>query len=122
MSQISDPNSWIGFVPQSIMDITHLDVTVIVYLNGAFEIIAGSALFLGLFTRTVALLLALHMLDITFVVGLDAIGMRDLGLSVATVVVWMNGMDWFSLDRFIRGIDVLAPPVKPFVPQTESRV
>lgn len=101
-SQIMSPTDWIGFVPQSIVTLTGMSATTIVFFNGLFEIIAGSMLLLGLWTRVVAALLFLHMLDIAFTVGLDAIGIRDLGLAVATFVVFLNGADWWTLDHYIR--------------------
>jgi uncharacterized membrane protein YphA (DoxX/SURF4 family) len=101
VSQISDPTQWIGYMPDSVVSMSHLSVTTLVYLNGAFEIIFGSALFLGFFTRFTALLLALHMFDITYVVGLDAVGVRDFGLSIAALCIFLNGMDKISLDFLI---------------------
>jgi len=121
-NQLSDPTNWVAYVPQSIVDISHVSVTVIVYLNGIFEIVAGAALLLGIFTRTAALLLALHILDITLIVGLDATGVRDFGISIATVCVWLNGMDWLSLDRYMRrGPFALPQTVIPPVIDESSR-
>ena len=102
-SQIHDAKQWVSFVPQWVSDISSLSLMTIVYLNGIFEIVFGSALLLGFFTRLVAFFLALHMIDITYIVGLDAIGVRDFGLAVAAVVVWMNGADMWSLDGFVEG-------------------
>ncbi len=102
ISQISDPTSWIGFVPQSIATLTHLSVNTLVMINGTAEIILGTMLLLGLCTRVVAFLLFLHLLDITFTVSLDAIGIRDLGLAIAVFIVFLNGWDYYTLDRYIR--------------------
>lgn len=101
-SQIMDPVSWVGFVPQSIIDMTGLAATTLVYMNATFEIVFGSALLLGFFTRWAAFFLALHLIDITYIVGLDAIGMRDAGLAVAATAVWLYGSDWLTLDRFMK--------------------
>ena len=101
-SQLHDTSQWVAYVPQWVSDMTSLSLKTIVYLNGVFEIIFGSALLLGLFTRFVSLLLALHMLDITYIVGLDAIGVRDFGLAVATIAVFLNGADRWTLDTFIK--------------------
>jgi uncharacterized membrane protein YphA (DoxX/SURF4 family) len=111
VNQIMEPQSWIDFVPEYITSFLHLDVTTVVYLNAAFEILCGSALLLGFSTRVVALLLALHMLDITFTVGLDdSIGVRDLGLSCAMIAIWLNGYDWLSLDRWIKSENKVEEP------------
>ena len=101
-SQIHDAKQWIGFVPQWVSDMSSLSLLTIVFLNGVFEIIFGSALLLGFKTRIVGFLLALHMLDISFIVGLNATGVRDFGLTFAAITVWMNGMDAWTLDSFIK--------------------
>ncbi len=102
ISQISDTVNWVGYIPDWVVNLSSLNATTIVYLNGGFEIIFGTALLFGLFTRFVAFLLFLHIADITFTVGFDAIGVRDFGLTIATLVVWINGSDFFSLDSFIK--------------------
>jgi len=102
ISQLADASQWAAYVPDYAMSLSHLSVTTIVHLNGIFEIVLGSMLFLGLFTRTAALLLALHMLDITFIVGLDATGVRDFAVSIAAIAVFLGGIDWLSLDRWRR--------------------
>ena len=101
-NQLMNTTAWIGYIPDSIVNISSLSAQTLVHINGVFEIIFGAMLFLGLFTRFAALLLALHMIDITFIVGLDATGIRDFGLSIATVAVWLNGMDFLTLDRFVK--------------------
>jgi uncharacterized membrane protein YphA (DoxX/SURF4 family) len=98
--QIIDPSVWTSYIPEGVVDIFSLSALKLVYLNGLFEIIFASALLLGYFTRFSALLLALHMLDITCIVGFDAVGVRDFGLAIATVAIFMHGVDKFSLDYF----------------------
>ncbi len=103
INQIIDPSAWFGYIPQSIVSLTGMTVATLVHYNALFEILAGTMLLLGLFTRVVAFILFLHILDISLVVGLnDSIGIRDLGLSVATFVIFLNGMDTWTLDRYIR--------------------
>ncbi len=70
------------------------------HFNGAFEIIFGLCLLLGYFTQVTALFLALHMLDITFTVGYTSIGVRDFGLAVATISVFLYGSDMWCLDTY----------------------
>ncbi len=101
-NQIMDPISWVGFIPHSIISTTGLSATTLVFYNALFEIVAGTMLLLGFFTRAIAFILFLHLLDIAFTVGLDSLGIRDLGLAVATFVIFLNGMDASTLDRYIR--------------------
>ena len=102
LNQIIKPADWVGYIPDWVANLSPFSVTTLVYLNGAFEIIFGTALFLGFFTRIAALLLFLHIADITLTVGLDAVGVRDFGLTVATLVIFLNGADFFTLDRFVK--------------------
>ena len=94
-------SDYIGYIPDSIVSLSGLSAGVLVHLNSVFELVFGSALLLGFFTRTAALLLALHLFDITFIVGFDQIGVRDFGLSMATLSVFLYGKDVLSLDRYI---------------------
>jgi uncharacterized membrane protein YphA (DoxX/SURF4 family) len=86
---------WTAYVPDSAVAITHLSAVTLVYINAFFELVLGGMLIFGWHTRIVALLLALHLFDIMWVVGYGEIGVRDFGLAVATLVVSMNGPDIF---------------------------
>lgn len=109
--QIIEPNAWVAYIPDWVISSSGLSATTIVYLNAAFEIFFGMALFLGFFTRFVAFFIMLHMIDITYTVGLDAIGVRDFGLAVATIVIWLNGADFFTLDNFMKKEEVIGDVV-----------
>lgn len=102
-AQVTDQVHWVDYVPLSIVEMSGMKVETLVLLNGIFELIAGTALLLGFFTRTAAFLLALHMIEITYAVGFDAIGVRDFGLTIATFAVWMHGRDKWTLDAYIKG-------------------
>lgn len=101
LNQIIKPSDWVGYIPDFVVNMSPLSATTLVYLNGAFEVIFGSLLLLGFFTRVSAFLLFLHMAHITLMVGFDAVGVRDFGLTIATLVIWLNGADFFTLDRFV---------------------
>jgi uncharacterized membrane protein YphA (DoxX/SURF4 family) len=96
--QLLHPGAWIGFIPKMLVSVTGLSKELFVAFNGSFEIVFGLCLLLGYYTRTTALLLALHMLDITLVVGYSATGVRDFGLSIAAIAVFMYGADLLTLD------------------------
>ncbi len=99
--QLMHTTMWISLIPQSIMNLSHLSAEVLVRFNGVFEIVFGLLLLIGFFTRTAALLLALHLLNIMFVVGYNSIGVRDFGLALATFSIFFYGADCCSLDAWL---------------------
>ena len=99
--QVTDPTTWIGFLP-AWTTVIPISQSGLVSLNGTFEIVFGTFMFFGFYTRFVSLILALHLFDITYVVGLDAIGMRDLGLSIGVLAVFLYGADGFSFDAIYK--------------------
>lgn len=101
MEQLISTQGWTNLIPKAITDITGLSASTIVYFNGAFEVVFGLCLLFGYFTRTVALFLAFHMLDIMVVVGYNAVGVRDFGLAIATIKIFLHGMDSCSIDAWL---------------------
>ena len=99
--QFLHTTSWIGFIPQWIIKYSPVDAVTLVHFNGAVELVFGFALLFGLFVRTTATILALHMAHITLIVGYDAIGVRDFGLVVATSGVALYGPDLLSVEQFL---------------------
>ncbi|MDO8521423.1 MAG: DoxX family protein [bacterium] len=114
VQQILHTATWIGYIPESVLEAVPLEAGTLVHINGAFEIFFAFSLLLGMFTRLSALLLAVHMFDVTFIVGFDAIGVRDFGLSIGTLAVFFFGADILCLEKYIFGDDtpVQAPPAK----------
>lgn len=100
ISQLINPDMWTFFIPEWISNI--IDAKTLVYMNGVFEVIFGTLLLLGLFTRLSSLLLALHLTGITLSVGFSETGVRDFGLTVATFAIFLNGTDKYCLDHKVR--------------------
>jgi uncharacterized membrane protein YphA (DoxX/SURF4 family) len=107
-SQLADVHSWIAYIPDWVIASTGLKAEMLVQLNGIFELVFGGLLLLGILTRYTAFLLMIHMIDITYIVGFDSIGVRDFGLSIATIAIWLNGRDFLTIDSYIanRGVKV----------------
>ncbi len=100
--QISSPDNWAGFVPEFLTS-SIITANNLVILNGIVELILGLFLILGLYTRAASLILALHLFGISFSIGFTPLGVRDFGLSFATLVVFLNGPDQYTLDaKFAR--------------------
>ena len=100
-SQIRNPESFIFWLPEWTANL-FISQTIFVYINGIFEIVFGTLLLLGLFTRISGLLLGLHLAAITISIGFTQIGVRDFGLTITTFAVFFNGEDDYCLSRKIK--------------------
>ena len=96
--QITSPVEWSGFVPDFALSFG-LSATSIVIMNSLLELSLGTLLLLGLFTRFSSVILALHLFGIAFSLGFSDLGVRDFGLAIATLTIFLNGADDFCLDR-----------------------
>ena len=94
-SQLMNPAQWIGIVPGWATGLSGMSAGTIVHINGWFEIIAGLMLGIGVWTRWVALILALHLFVIASGFGFNAIGVRDFGLTASMLALAMFGNDAF---------------------------
>jgi uncharacterized membrane protein YphA (DoxX/SURF4 family) len=88
-SQLFNPNMFLGYVP--IMFDAYAPV--LVTLNGVIEVVLGFVLLSGFLTRPAALILALHLAGITASLGYNEIAVRDFGLVLATLSVFLYGKD-----------------------------
>lgn len=87
-SQLLDSVNWVSWVPEWAVSLLHIPPAMIVLANGAFEVIAGGLIALNIFTRWAAFALAAHLAIITFDIGANAIGVRDFGLTMATLALF----------------------------------
>lgn len=94
-SQIADAAMWVGYVPVFVTKF--MQAGTVVYMNGLFEVVAGSMLALGILTRYVALLLGIHLFVIGTSMGLTATAVRDIGLSLAAMALFYLGNDRLTL-------------------------
>ena len=99
IQQFLHNGTWTAYIPDSIVALTHIDAPILVFFNACFEFIFSLLLIFGWQTRIVSLLLALHLLDITWVVGYGEIGARDFGLSMATLAIAMRGSDILCIQQ-----------------------
>jgi len=111
-SQLTDPNAWTGFVPAWASGISGMSAFTIVHVNGWFEVIAGALLALGIGVRPVAALLFLHLAVIAAHLGVTEIGVRDFGLSMATLAIALHGDDWFCCLRKNQGNELIGGKVE----------
>lgn len=99
LQQLLDGAVWTSYVPESFIMMTGILATTIVVANGIIEVAFGLLLFLGLFTRVAALLMALHLAGIAISLGYNAVAIRDLGLGAALFGLVFTGAGAFGLDK-----------------------
>ena len=88
LQQINTPLAWVVYLPTFTENLP-ISQTTFVSLNGYFELIFGILLVAGFFTRIVAFFLALHLFGIVLTVGYNEIGVRDFGIFIALVSIFL---------------------------------
>lgn len=86
-SQLFDSLAWVAIVPDWATNLLHIPPAMIVLGNGVIEVVLGSLLALGFGVRIVSFILALHLIPITFDMGFTATGVRDFGLTLASLAL-----------------------------------
>jgi|TARA_Y100000310_G_scaffold91480_1_gene88838 uncharacterized membrane protein YphA (DoxX/SURF4 family) len=93
--------SLVGYLPEFAYSLP-ISPNNLVILNGVLEIILGTLLIVGFFTRIVAFILFLHILVIAIGLGYNDVAIRDYGLAFATLAIFLNGPDKWCLDMKLR--------------------
>ena len=90
-SQLLDGINWVYLVPDWAVNTLNLPPAMLVLGNGLAEVILGTLLAMGIWTRIVALLLGLHLALITLTLGISPTGVRDFGLVLSTFALAVMG-------------------------------
>ena len=98
--QLSDSSYWISYLPSFTQTLPISQIS-LAYLNGWFELIFGTLLLAGAYTRVAAFLLTLHLLSIVGTVGYNEIGVRDFGLAFAALSIFLHGPSNWSVDKLL---------------------
>ena len=99
IDELRHPAFWTTYLPKWLLTILPLAPVTLVALNGTVEFMIGLALLIGVRTRTFAALAALHLLAIVLAVGYNDIGVRDFGLFLAAVALFLMARHPLSLDE-----------------------
>src|SRR3989344_3488133 len=92
-SQLFDGINWVGMVPEWAINLVHLPPAMLVLSNGLMEVVLGTLLAIGVLVRPVAIILAIHLLVIASGFGLTPAGVRDFGLTIATLSLAFLGQE-----------------------------
>lgn len=98
-TQLMDPKPWANIVPAYATGLTGLSAIAVVQLNAVFELVLSVALIVGVYTRVAGLLATIHIAQITVMLGYNAIGVRDFGLAMASLAIFLRGDDEFSATK-----------------------
>ena len=96
MNQLFNTSNFIGYLPDILFNSGYASSFVV--LNAVFEIIAAILLILGRFTRVIAAILGLHLLGIMFDLGYGETLVRDFGIFIGTLGIFLHGPDKWCLD------------------------
>jgi uncharacterized membrane protein YphA (DoxX/SURF4 family) len=94
-----DPASWLGYIPAWAH--VGLSDTTLIYLNGTFDFVIGLFLLLGLLIRLFGAIAFFHLLGIVLSMGWNEVTIRDIGLMIVCVSVFLRGSDDWSIDKNI---------------------
>ena len=100
INQLINPENFMGYLPGFILLSSYAKT--FIYINGILEIIFGTLLILGLFTRITALILGINLIGIILGLGYNDIAVRDFGLMLITLAIALGGRDKWCLDKKIK--------------------
>ena len=92
-TQLFDQSAWLSLIPTGLITITGISAKAFVIFNGIFEVFMASLLILGIRIRIVSALLLLHLIIIIIDIGINPVGLRDIGLAFALLSIFLQGDD-----------------------------
>ncbi|PIN73578.1 hypothetical protein COV20_05130 [Candidatus Woesearchaeota archaeon CG10_big_fil_rev_8_21_14_0_10_45_16] len=98
ISQLLDQSLFLGYLPGFVFNFPVTPEHFII-INGIFDTILGLLLVLGLYTRIVAAFAIVHLLSIALGLGYNDIAVRDIGLALASLSLFLQGPDAWTLDH-----------------------
>lgn len=85
--KFADPLTWMGFIPPWMGSMLPISIDLFLKAIGTFEMIVGTLLLLGIWTRVAAVVTALHLAGVLVVVGWNDLAVRDFGLLLAALAL-----------------------------------
>ncbi|MBS3169608.1 DoxX family protein [Candidatus Woesearchaeota archaeon] len=97
MIQIFDGQSFLGYLPDFAKLIPAQPLTIILF-NGVFDTLVGAFLIVGFLTRITAAVAVFHLILVIIGLGYNDIAIRDLGLLIVSISIFLQGPDRGSFD------------------------
>lgn len=95
INQLISPDMFFGYVPSWMA----INPSTLIFVNGIFETVVGVMLLLGILTRLCAFAFIVHLMVIIIGLGYNDVAIRDVGLLLATLSVFLQGSDAWCLDK-----------------------
>lgn len=100
INQLIWPDYFVGYLPE--MFFNSSNASVFILGNGLAEVIFGIMLITGIFTRLVAFVLSLHLFFIAISLGYNENMIRDFGLTLALISIFLAGDDKWCIGNKLK--------------------
>lgn len=88
--QLLNQSNWTGYVPVWVENIfPFISLEVIVIINGLFETLTGILLVFNKFVKISSILLSIHLIIIIIDLGINEIGVRDIGILTGLISLYL---------------------------------
>lgn len=98
IDQLIRPEAWFAWLPSWV---TWVGPEKFFLMNGIFDLVVGILLLVGLLTRIAAFFAVLHLIGVILVLGYNDVAIRDFGLLLGALSVFLYGADKLCLDKKI---------------------
>ena len=92
----------------------------LIIFNGLIELLLGAWLIFGYKTRLTAGLISINLLIVVLITGFNEIGVRDFGLFMASIALFLHGPDKWCLDCQEETTSKQEPSLKDFYVNTKK--
>ena len=99
IDELRHPEYWVGFLPPWLSPLLPVSIDTFLLFNGIVEILIGSFLLIGFYTRVFGAIACLHLLLIAIAVGYNDIAIRDIGLCAMALSLVFSGAGRLSWDE-----------------------
>ncbi|MDP3770786.1 MAG: DoxX family membrane protein [bacterium] len=106
--KLTDLASWIGFVPPWMSPLLPMSTSAFLQAVGVVELVLGVLLIVGLWTRVIAALAALHLLGVLIALGYNDLAVRDFVafMSALALTALGHASCHYSIDGRRKGVQV----------------
>ena len=92
IDKLINPINWLGYIPPKVAQLIFINLDSFIFLLGIVELILGTLLIIGLYTRIVAFIMAIHLALVVASLGFNEIAARDIGL--LSIALYLSLTNW----------------------------